>query len=239
MQELITPDRNQLLAAMSRQTQERIFPTLRLVDFPLGEVLHEAREDLTEVYFPVDCIVSLLNLTEAGHTAEVCVVGNEGFVDTAVMLGADRTLCRAIAQSAGSAYCMSAAEFRHEFDRNPELRAMMLGYLHRLMTQMMQTVICNRHHTILQQLSRWLLMSLDRLPGNELHMTQELISNMLGVRREGVTDAAHHLKAEGVIDYQRGHIVVLDRRRLEEMSCECYSVVEAETDHIFGRRRKF
>ncbi len=235
MQEAISPDRNRLLAALSRQSRQRIFPALRRVDLPLGFVLHEALEPITEVYFPVDGIVSLLSFTKAGETAEICVVGSEGFVDTAVVLGADRTLCRAIAQSAGSAYCMSAADFRREFKRNAELRAVTLGYLHSLMTQIMQSVICNRHHTILQQLARWLLMSLDRLPGNELHMTQELISAMLGVRREGVTEAARKLKAAGVIDYRRGHITVLDRPRLEQLCCECYAVVEAESGQFASR----
>lgn len=228
-----TPDNNELLATLSAESKARIYPALKRLHLPLGAVLHESYQHIAEVFFPTDCIISLVSLTEAGQSAEICVVGKEGFVDIAVVLGADRIPSRAVVQSAGTAYCLPARILKQEFETNAHLRALMLRYLQALITQMTQTVICNRHHTIIQQLCRWLLLSLDRLPSREVHMTQELIANMLGVRREGVTEAAHKLKEEGVIDYRRGHITVLDRQRLEELSCECYEVVKTEIDRLY------
>lgn len=231
------PDRNDLLAALMPEIKERIFPLLKRVELQLGEVIYEAAEPITEVYFPVDCIISLLYVTADGESAEICVVGHEGLVGTAVILGGQSTPSRAVVQSAGSAFALPARELKAEFDQHPGLRALMLRYMQALIIQMSQTAVCNRHHSIEQQLCRWLLLSLDRLSGNQVHMTQELIANMLGVRREGVTEAAHRLKEIGVIDYRRGHIRVLDRPRLEQLCCECYAVVKAETDRLYHQTR--
>ena len=205
------------------------------MDLALGELLHECFRPIHDVYFPVDCIVSLVSMTESGQTSEICVVGHEGFVGTAILLGTDRTPNQAIVQSAGTAYRLPASVIKHAFDEDAELRALLLRYLQAQIIQMTQTMVCNRHHTIVQQLSRWLLLSLDRLPGQEIRMTQELIANMLGVRREGVTDAASKLKSMGVIDYRRGHITVLDRPKLEQISCECYASVRSEIDRLYRR----
>ena len=198
----------------------------------LGMVLYESGDTMRHVYFPVDSIVSLLYVMENGASAEISVVGNEGIVGISLFMGGESTPSRAVVQSAGCAYRLSGQLMKDEFSLHGETLNLMLRYTQALITQMAQTAVCNRHHTIDQQLCRWLLLSLDRLKKNQLHMTQELIANMLGVRREGVTEAAGKLQLLGVIEYSRGHITVLDRPRLETLSCECYSVVKKETDRL-------
>lgn len=223
---------NKLLAALPAQAKEHLFPHMKLVDFPLGKVLYESGDALHSVYFPTDSIVSLLYVMESGASAEISVVGNEGVVGIAVFMGGESTSSRAIVQSAGSAFSLSSQRLRNEFNGFADMRMLMLRYTQSLITQMAQTAVCNRHHSIDQQLCRWLLLSLDRLLGNRLVMTQELIANMLGVRREGVTEAASKLQTLGVIEYHRGKITVLDRPKLEKLSCECYAVVKKETDRL-------
>ncbi len=226
------PDRNDLLALLPRKIKDRVFPLLREIDLPLGKEIYAAGQEVETVYFPVDCIISLLYVMLDGHSAEISVVGHEGIVGIAVFMGGNSTPSRAVVQSAGSAYRLPATELRREFDNDAAVRMLLLRYTQALITQMAQTAVCNRHHSIDQQLCRWLLLSIDRLPSNELTMTQELIANMLGVRREGVTEAAGKLQKLSVIQYQRGRITVLDRPRLEELSCECYPVVKEETDRL-------
>ena len=226
------PQHNQLLAALSPTARERIYPQLQLVEMPLGKILYEPGDVLRHVYFPVDCIVSLLYVMEDGDSAEISVVGNEGVIGIALFMGGQTTPSRAVVQSAGSAYRLVGQKLKDEFHRNGEMQISLLRYTQALITQMSQTAVCNRHHSVDQQLCRWLLLSLDRLASNELTMTQELIANMLGVRREGVTDAAGKLQTLGVIRYQRGRITVLDRPKLEQLSCECYAVVKKETDRL-------
>lgn len=199
---------------------------------PLGKVLYESGDKLRHVYFPTDSIVSLLYVMESGASAEISVVGNEGIVGVSLFMGGESTPSRAIVQSGGTAYRLLGQRLKDEFNRHGELLVLMLRYTQSLITQMAQTAVCNRHHSIDQQLCRWLLLSLDRLPGNQLTMTQELIANMLGVRREGVTEAAGKLQKLGVIEYNRGRITVLDRAKLEQLSCECYGVVKTETDRL-------
>ncbi|WP_438865130.1 Crp/Fnr family transcriptional regulator [Neptunicella sp.] len=223
---------NKLLQVLSKEAQQRIFPHLKLIPLELGQVLYESGQQLNTVYFPTDSIISLLYVMADGASAEISVVGNEGLVGIAVFMGGESTPSRAIVQSAGYAYKMPAAELRHEFNNRPEIRMLLLRYTQALITQMAQTAVCNRHHSIDQQLCRWLLLSLDRLASNNLTMTQELIANMLGVRREGVTEAAGKLQKQGVITYKRGHIEVIDRPKLERLCCECYSVVKSETDRL-------
>ncbi|MCY1284865.1 Crp-like helix-turn-helix domain protein [compost metagenome] len=227
-----SPLHNYLLAALPEEVQQRLIPQLELVPMPLGKVLYESGDTLRHVYFPTDSIVSLLYVMENGASAEISVVGNEGLIGLAVFMGGESTPSRAIVQSAGHAYRLQGVRLTTEVNRHGDLLQLMLRYTQALITQMAQTAVCNRHHSIDQQLCRWLLLSLDRLPGNHLTMTQELIANMLGVRREGVTDAAGKLQKLGVIEYNRGHITVLDRPRLEELSCECYAVVKKETDRL-------
>jgi CRP-like cAMP-binding protein len=229
---LPTPEQNHLLAALPADAKERLFPELKLADLALGDVVYEGGDRLSHAYFPIDAIVSLLYVMESGASAEISVVGSEGLVGIAVFMGGDSTPSRAVVQSAGQAYRLAAPLLRREFNSHPELRMLVLRYTQALITQMAQTAVCNRHHSIDQQLCRWLLLSLDRLPGARLNMTQELIANMLGVRREGVTEAAGKLKALGIIRYHRGHITVLDRPRLEALACECYAVVKRETDRL-------
>jgi CRP-like cAMP-binding protein len=226
------PQRNHLLAALPPAERERIYAHLQLVPMPLGKVLYESGDVLGHVYFPTDCIVSLLYVMEDGASAEISVVGNEGLIGIALFMGGETTPSRAIVQSAGHAYRLIGAQLKEEFHRNSMMQLLLLRYTQALITQMAQTAVCNRHHSVDQQLCRWLLLSLDRLSSNQLAMTQELISNMLGVRREGVTEAAGKLQKLGVIDYSRGHITVLDRPRLEQLSCECYAVVKKETDRL-------
>src|SRR6202047_1059346 len=230
------PQQNHLLAALSPAERERIYPHLRLVPMPLGEILYESGDLLRHVYFPTDSIVSLLYVLEDGASAEISVVGNEGLIGIALFMGGETTPSRAIVQSAGHAYRLIGQQLKDEFHRNGELQLLLLRYAQALITQMAQTAVCNRHHSVDQQLCRWLLLSLDRLPSNKLIMTQELIANMLGVRREGVTDAAGKLQRLGVINYSRGLITVLDRRKLEELCCECYGVVKRETDRLLPPR---
>ncbi|WP_418334205.1 Crp/Fnr family transcriptional regulator [Rheinheimera muenzenbergensis] len=227
-----TPTQNHLLNTLSTDVQQRLFPHLELVEMPLGKVLYESGDVMRYVYFPTDCIVSLLYVMENGSSAEISVVGFDGLIGVALFMGGESTTSRALVQSAGFAYRLLGQRLKDEFNRHGELLHLMLRYSQALITQMAQTAVCNRHHSIDQQLCRWLLLSLDRLKDNHLVMTQELIANMLGVRREGVTEAAGRLHKKGVIDYSRGHIVVTNRAKLEQLSCECYEVVKAETDRL-------
>lgn len=224
--------KNLLLEALPSEVHARLFTQMELVPLPLGEVLYESGDTMHHVYFPTDAIVSLLYVMENGASGDIAVVGCEGMVGIALFMGGGSTPSRALVQSAGSAWRMPAQRLKDEFNRHSELQHLLLRYTQALITQMAQTAVCNRHHSIDQQLCRWLLLSLDRLPGNRLVMTQELIANMLGVRREGVTEAAGKLQKEGVVEYSRGQITVLDRSRLEQRSCECYAVVKAETDRL-------
>lgn len=231
------PPNNHLLAQLSLDERNRLFPHLQLVSMPLGRVLYESGDVLRHVYFPVDCIVSMLYVMENGASAEISIVGNDGLIGIALFMGGETTPSRAIVQSAGLAYQLDAQRLKDEFNRYGNLQVLLLRYTQALITQMAQTAACNRHHSVDQQLCRWLLLSLDRLPSARLDMTQELIANMLGVRREGVTEAAGKLQKLGAIQYQRGQITVLDRPKLEELSCECYAVVKKETDRLLAKRR--
>jgi CRP-like cAMP-binding protein len=226
------PQRNHLLAALSQAERERLAPHLRLVPLPLGKVLYESGKALRHVYFPTDSIVSLLYVLADGASAEISVVGNDGLIGIALFMGGETTPSRAIVQSAGHAYRLIGQKFKEEFHRDGQMQLLLLRYTQALLTQMAQTAVCNRHHSVHQQLCRWLLLSLDRLSANRLTMTQELIANMLGVRREGVTEAAGKLQKLGVIEYSRGQITVLDRPKLERLCCECYAVVKKETDRL-------
>jgi CRP-like cAMP-binding protein len=226
------PEQNQILKALPPAERERLFPHLQLVDLPLGKVLYEAGGRLRHVYFPTDAIVSLLYVMEDGSSAEIAVVGKDGAIGVALFMGGETTTNRAIVQSAGMAYRLTGTRLKREFDRHGGLLHILLRYTQGLITQMSQTAVCNRHHSVDQQLCRWLLLSLDLLNSNQLAMTQELIANMLGVRREGVTDAAGKLQKLGAIRYSRGKITVLDRELLERSSCECYAVVKEETDRL-------
>lgn len=220
---------NKLLAALPQEVLDRLLPDLTLVPMPLGKVVYEAGHEMKNVYFPIpNCIVSMIYVLENGSSAEIAVVGNEGMIGIALFMGGDTTPSRAVVQSAGQAFKLPGHTLKTEFARHTGLQHLLLRYTQALITQMTQTAVCNRHHVLEQQLCRWLLLSLDRLSSNELTMTQELIANMLGVRREGVTDAAGKLQALGIIRYSRGRITVLDRIRLEEMVCECYAVVNNE-----------
>jgi CRP-like cAMP-binding protein len=230
--ELHMPGQNHLLAALSEAERERLYPHLRLVPMPLGHALYESGDVLRYVYFPLDCIVSLLYVLENGASAEISVVGREGLIGVALFMGGETTPSRAIVQSAGHAYRLDGQRLKDEFHRNGGLQLLLLRYTQTLITQMAQTAVCNRHHSVDQQLCRWLLLSIDRLPSDKLVMTQELIANMLGVRREGVTEAAGKLQKLGVIRYTRGQITVTDRPKLEQLCCECYSVVKRESDRI-------
>lgn len=232
MSESPHPQQNHLLAALPQEVKSRLFSHLELVPMSLGQVMYESGDAMRHVYFPTDSIVSLLYVMESGASAEISVVGNEGLIGISLFMGGESTPSRAIVQSAGHAYRLLGQRLKDEFNLHGELLVLMLRYTQSLITQMAQTAVCNRHHSIDQQLCRWLLLSLDRLPGNRLTMTQELIANMLGVRREGVTDAAGKLQKLGVIEYNRGQITVLDRPRLEQLSCECYAVVKKETDRL-------
>jgi CRP-like cAMP-binding protein len=227
-----TPKKNHLLAALPAVELARLSPFLERVPLSLGAVIYESGGAQSHAYFPTSGIVSLLCAMNDGSAAEIAVVGNEGMVGIALFMGGATTPSRAVVQSAGSAYRLDAAVMRQEFARAGVLQRMLLRYTQALITQMTQTAVCNRHHRLEQQLCRWLLLSLDRLPSDELVMTQQLIANMLGVRREGVTEAASRLQADGLIDYSRGRINVLDRRGLEERVCECYAVVRRECDRL-------
>jgi CRP-like cAMP-binding protein len=226
---------NHLLAALASPEYERWVPALETVVLPLGEVLYEPGDTLTHVYFPATAIVSLLYVMENGASAEIAVVGNEGIVGISLFMGGQSTPSRAVVQSAGTAFRLDAGIMKSEFDRNGQVLHLFLRYTQALITQMAQTAVCNRHHNLDQQLCRWLLLSLDRLDRDELIMTQELISNMLGVRREGVTEAALKLQAAGLIRYSRGRITVLDRAGIERGACECYKVVKNEYDRLLPK----
>jgi len=227
----LDPKANQLLAALPSGEWQRWLPQLERVEMPLGQVIYESGTTLSHVYFPTTSIVSLLYVMENGASAEIAVVGNEGIVGISLFMGGESTPSRAVVQSAGHGYRLRAEMIKDEFKRAPVLH-LLLRYTQALITQMAQTAVCNRHHSLDQQLCRWLLLSLDRLRGNELVMTQELIANMLGVRREGVTEAAANLQRAGLIRYRRGHITVTDRPGLELRTCECYCVVRREYDRL-------
>ena len=226
------PAQNHLLGQLPHAEQQRWFPQLELVDMPLGEVMYEAGATLSHVYFPTTSIVSLLYVMENGASGEIAVVGNEGLVGISLFMGGGSTPSRGVVQSAGKGYRLKAQLMTKEFEKAGPVLHLLLRYTQALITQMSQTAVCNRHHSLDQQLCRWLLLSLDRLQGNELVMTQELIANMLGVRREGVTEGALKLQKAGLIQYARGHITVLDRKGLEKRSCECYAVVKKEYDRL-------
>jgi len=231
-----TPHANHLLDAFTLPAQRRVFPLLRLIEMPLGKVLYESGDELPDVYFPSDCIISLLYVLEDGASAEIAVVGNEGLIGIALFMGGQTTPSRAIVQSAGHAYKLAGRLIKDEFRDDGDTQQLLLRYTQALITQMAQTAVCNRHHSLEQQLCRWLLLSLDRLAASELNMTQQLIATMLGVRREGVTEAAGRLQRLGVIRYFRGRIEVIDRAMLETLCCECYAVVKRETDRLLPRR---
>ena len=232
MNEVANPKQNHLLDALQSAEFDRLSPNLELVEMSLGKVLYESGGMLEHVYFPTNSIISLLYVMANGSAAEIAVVGNEGILGISLFMGGETTSSRAVVQSAGHAYRLKAQLLKDEFNRGGPVQRLLLRYTQALITQMAQTAVCNRHHSVEQQLCRWLLLSLDRLATDKLTMTQELIANMLGVRREGVTDAAGKLQREGLIKYSRGRITVLDRPKLEIRSCECYQVVKAEFDRL-------
>src|SRR6202162_62031 len=227
-----SPHQNHLLAALPASDYQRLASHLELVPMKLGEVLYESGVQLRYVYFPTTSILSLLYVMEDGASAEIAIVGNEGILGISLFMGGETTPSRAVVQSAGHAFRLKAALLKNEFGRFGPTMHLLLRYTQALITQMAQTAVCNRHHSVDQQLCRWLLLSLDRLQTNELSMTQELIANMLGVRREGVTEAAGELQDAGLISYQRGRITVLDRPGLEARSCECYQVGKTTFDRL-------
>ena len=231
-----SPRQNHLLGALPAKDYDRLLPDLELVPLPLGWAVYEAGGHLGYLYFPTTSIVSLLYVMEDGSSAEIAVTGHDGLVGIALFMGGESTPSRAVVQSAGYGYRLKASILKREFALGGHLQHLALRYTQALITQMAQTAVCNRHHSVEQQLCRWLLLSLDRLPTNELVMTQELIANMLGVRREGVTEAAGKLQAGGMINYSRGHITVLDRAKLEKRVCECYAVVKRESDRLLSER---
>ena len=232
MTQAIDPKTNHLLAALQEADWQRLQPHLEPVEMPLGQVLYESGRPMSHVYFPTTAIVSLLYVMENGASAEITMVGYEGVVGITLFMGGGTTPSRGVVQSAGMGVRLSAQRIKDEFNRSGPVMHLLLRYTQALIAQMVQTAACNRHHSLDQQLCRWLLLSLDRLPGNELVMTQELIANMLGVRREGVTEAALKLQAAGLIRYARGRITVLDRKGLELRTCECYGVVKHEYDRF-------
>jgi len=227
-----SPKQNHLLDALPAEDYARLLPDLELVPMPLGWVVYESGVHMDYVYFPTTSIVSLLYVTENGASAEIAITGNEGLIGISLFMGGESTPSRAVVQSEGDAYRLKEIVLKKEFALGGHLQHLALRYTQALITQMSQTAVCNRHHSVDQQLCRWLLLSMDRLAGNELKMTQDLISNMLGVRREGVTEAAGHLQTAGLIRYRRGKITVLDRPGLEQRVCECYAVVKKEFDRL-------
>ncbi len=235
-----SPNQNHLLAALPTSEFERIVPHLELVAMPLGEVLYESGGQLQHVYFPTTAIVSLHYVMENGASSEIAGVGNEGVLGISLFMGGNTTPSRAIVQTAGHGYRLKARLLMEEFNRAGPMMRLMLRYTQALITQVSQTAVCNRHHSVEQQLCRWLLLTIDRLPSNELTMTQELIASMLGVRREGITETAGNLQRAGLISYRRGHITVLDRSGLESHTCECYNVVKKEFHRLLcdGRNRQ-
>jgi CRP-like cAMP-binding protein len=232
MPQVSNPKQNHLLAALPIGEFERLSPHLELVTMTLGDVLYESGDRMQYVYFPIGSIVSLLYVMADGASAEIAVVGNDGIIGIALFMGGETMPNRAVVQSAGHAYRLKGQLLKEEFNRAGELQHLLLRYTQALLTQMSQTAVCNRHHSVDQQLCRWLLLSLDRLPSNQLTMTQELIANMLGVRREGVTEAAGKLQTAGLVHYSRGRINVIDRPGLEARACECYQVVKTEFDRL-------
>lgn len=228
----MTPQQNYLLAALPSHVQARLFAQLELVTLQQGQILYESGDTLRHVYFPTDAIVSLQYVMESGASAASAMVGNEGLLGVALFMGGESTPSRAVVQSCGAAYRLPGQMLKDEFNQHADLMLLLLRYTQALITQMAQTAVCNRHHAIDQQLCRWLLLSLDRLPDNQLNITQELIASLLGVRREGITEAAGKLQKLGVIDYCRGHIDILDRVKLQTLSCECYAVVKQENDRL-------
>lgn len=229
-----SPNRNQILAALPTAGFERIAPHLESVAMPLGEVLYENSGQLQHVYFPTTAIVSMHYVMENGASSEIAGVGNEGVVGVSLFMGGNTTPNRAVVQTAGHGYQLKARSLMEEFNRGGVMQRLLLRYTQALLTQISQTAACNRHHEVEQQLCRWLLQTLDRLPSNELTMTQELIASTLGVRREGITEAAGHLQKAGLIRYHRGHITVLDRSGLASRACECYAVVKKEHNRLFA-----
>lgn len=232
-----TPLQNHLLAVLPKTDYERLLPNLELIPLPLGWAVYESGHDQGYVYFPTTSIVSLLYVMEDGSSAEIAIVGCDGVVGIALFMGGETTPSRAVVQSAGYGYRLKALYMKKEFERGGDVQHLLLRYTQSLITQMAQTAVCNRHHSVEQQLCRWLLLSLDRLTSSELKMTQELIANMLGVRREGVTEAAGKLQKDRLINYSRGHITVLDRPGLEKRVCECYAVVKKEMDRLLPQSR--
>ena len=231
------PLKNRILAALNADEWQRCQGLLEYVELPLGHVLYESGKTLHHVYFPTTAIISMLYVLESGASAEIAVVGFEGLVGVSLFMGGGSTPSRAVVQSAGYGYRLKAKDMKDEFSRGGPVMHLVLRYTQALITQMSQTAVCNRHHTLDQQLCRWLLLSLDRLEGNELVMTQELIANMLGVRREGVTEEATKLQNAGLIKYSRGHITVLNKPGLEHRSCECYAVVKKEYDRLLPDKK--
>jgi len=229
-----TPNQNYLLAALPAEVFERLSPDLELITMPLGEVLYESGGQLQHVYFPTTAILSLHYVMENGATAEIAGVGNEGVVGISLFMGGDTTPSSAVVQTAGHAYRLAGRLLKEEFNRAGLMQRLLLRYTQALITQMCQTAVCNRHHTVEQQLCRWLLLTLDRMPTNELIMTQELVASMLGVRREGITEAAGKLQHAGFISYRRGHVAVLERSGLEAGACECYAVVKKELGRLLS-----
>ena len=227
-----SPKQNHLIAALPPKDYARLLPDLELIPMPLGWAVYESGGHLSHLYFPTTSIVSLLYVMESGASAEIAITGNEGMVGISLFMGGESTPSRAVVQSGGNGYRLRAASLKREFATGGHLQHLALRYTQALITQMAQTAVCNRHHSVNQQLCRWLLLSLDRMENNELVMTQELIANMLGVRREGVTEAAGKLQKDGVIHYSRGHISVLSRAKLEARVCECYAVVKKEYDRL-------
>jgi len=226
------PRQNHLLAVLPADVSERIIPQLELVPMPLGHVVYESDSPMSYVYFPTTCIVSLLNELSDGALAEIAVVGNEGVVGISLVMGSDTATSRAVVLSAGHAYRLPGQSINAEFYRAGPLQHLLLRYTQAVMTQIAQTAVCNRHHSLEQQFCGWLLLSLDRLSSNSLVMTQELMANMLGVRREGVTETAGKMQRAGLIEYRRGHITVLDRAGLVNRACECYGVVKNELERL-------
>ena len=231
------PEQNHLLAALPAADFQRLAEHLELAPLPLGKILYEPGEQMSHAYFPTTAIVSLHYVTESGASAESAGAGNEGMVGISLFTGGDTTPSSAVVQTAGHAYRLERRLLKQEFDRGGVMQRLLLRYTQALLTQMCQTAVCNRHHTMEQQLCRWLLLTLDRLPTNELIMTQELVSFMLGVRREGITEIAGRLQAAGIIRYRRGHISVLDRSGLEARACECYEVVRTELHRLLSDAR--
>lgn len=233
-----SPRQNRLLAALPTSEYEQVLPELELVPLPLGWAIYETGSRQSSVYFPTDSVVSLIYSVASGNLAEVAVTGNDGLVGIPLIMGGDATLGRAVVRSAGFAYRLNYCFLKKGFEKGGPLQDMLLRYTQSLMTQISQTAVCNRHHNVEQRLCRWLLMSIDRLPSNQLATTQELIARMLGVRREGVTEAAGRLQDEGMIRYSRGRVMILDRPKLERWVCECYAVVRSETDRLLAPRRQ-